>query len=132
MDQADEFPAGLSQLVADTVLRVTGERSDPSSSANVLSILPLQHRGFWDSPQTKDAVSRIQSDIRDQLQELRVESSGEQIASLASGLSHAAASTLHTHSESYIEDFSTQLAGELPKVSALHRCKHGVIKACPP
>lgn len=130
MDHVDESPARLSQLLADTVLRVTGDECPgPSSFANVLTILPLQHRGFWDSPQTKDVVSRIQSDIRDQLQELRVESSGEQIASLASGLSHAAASSLDKHSDLYIEEFSARLGADIPKVSALCSFNEHVINA---
>lgn len=117
--------------MVETVLRtgdeLTLEGPGPSSFANVLTILPLQHRGFWETPEIKNAMTLIQSDIRDQLQELRVESSGEQIASLASGLSLAAASSIDKHAETYISEFSSRLGGEIPKVSSVSGCQLRVI-----
>lgn len=112
-----DLPPRLSQLMADTVLRVNPEETS-SAVNNLVTILPLQHRGFWETAETKHAVSMLESDIRDQLQQLRVESSGEHISSLASGLSHAAASSLDKHAETYISDLSSRLAGDIPKVSA--------------
>lgn len=115
----------LSQLIAQT--RRQTIHDGPVSSEDVLTILPIQHRGFWETTEANALVSRIDADVRDQLQESRAKGSAHQQSTVAAGLNHAAASVLRKHSTAYVDEFSSQIIDGVHQVGTITSMPHFVV-----
>jgi hypothetical protein len=101
-DLEDDVPAWLGHLLTNALRR--------SSSQQALCRVPLQQNAFWESAVTKRVLSKIESSIVHQFQELREQSCDQP------SLSQAVARSVLRCGDTVTAEFVEEIVKELPQV----------------